>query len=120
MNKIQALNQFWNSFGLTAYSENSVPDDAQLPYITYEVSNDFFEAEVAQTANIYYRSTSWKAITDKEQEIAEGITRGGKLLTCDEGAIWIKRATPWAQRMSDQSDDSIKRIVLNYTVEFIM
>mgnify|MGYP007057717663 CR=1 FL=1 len=28
MNKTQALHQFWNSFGIDAYEENSVPDDA--------------------------------------------------------------------------------------------
>ena len=120
MNALQTLQAFWESFDIPAYDEDTVPDRATLPYITYEASNDFFEAEVAQTANIYYRSTSWAAVTAKEQEIAEKITRGGIYLKCDEGAIWIKRATPWAQRMGDQSDDMIRRIVLNYTVEFIM
>lgn len=119
MNSVQALNAFWNSFGLTAYDEHTVPDDAELPYITYEVSNDFWGTELAQTANIYYRSTSWTAITEKEREIAEKISRGGLYLTCNDGALWIKRATPWAQRMGDQVDDSIRRIILNYTVEFI-
>ena len=39
----QTLHSFWSSFGLTAYDENSVPDDAVLPYITYSVSYDSFD-----------------------------------------------------------------------------
>ena len=35
MDKQQAIHGFWSSFGITAYDENSVPDDAELPYITY-------------------------------------------------------------------------------------
>lgn len=120
MNALQALQAFWSDFSIPAYDENTVPDNAELPYITYEASSEFFGVEVAQTANIYYRSTSWAAITEKEQEIANRITRGGLFIACDNGALWIKRATPWAQRMGDQSDDMIRRIVLNYTVEFIL
>ena len=36
MTKAAAIYQFWNSFGLTAYEENSVPTDATFPYITYQ------------------------------------------------------------------------------------
>lgn len=120
MNELQALQAFWSGFDLPAYDENTVPDDAKMPYITYEASNDFFGEEVAQTANIYYRSMSWADITAKEQQIAQAISRGGVIKECEGGALWIKRGTPWAQRMSDQADDAIRRIVLNYTVEFII
>ena len=33
----QALKRFYGGFGLKAYSENDVPSDATLPYITYPV-----------------------------------------------------------------------------------
>ena len=38
MDKYQAINEFWNRFGVMAYDENTVPDDAELPYITYGVN----------------------------------------------------------------------------------
>ena len=117
--KIQALHNFWSSFGLTAYDENSVPDDARLPYITYEVSSDDFGHTLAQTASLWYRSTSWADITKKEQQIADFITKGGRMIAYDDGAFWVQKASPWAQRMSDPSDDKIRRIVLNVTVEFL-
>ena len=47
----QTLHSFWSSFGLTAYDENSVPDDAVLPYITYSVSYDSFDNNVSLTAS---------------------------------------------------------------------
>lgn len=119
MDKIQALHNFWSSFNLTAYDENSVPDDAQLPYITYEVSSDDFGNTLAQTASLWYRSTSWADITRKEQQISNYITKGGLIYPYDGGALWIQKASPWAQRMSDPSDDKIRRIVLNVTIEFL-
>lgn len=119
MNKIQALHSFWNRFDLKAYDEYSVPDNADLPYITYEVSSDDFGKVLAQTASLWYRSSSWSEITTKEQEIADFITRGGRMIKYDEGALWIQKASPWAQRLDDPSDEMIRRIVLNVTVEFL-
>lgn len=120
MNAVQTLHNFWNGFGLTAYDENTVPDNAKLPYITYEASSDFFGNSMIRSASLWYRSPSWAAITEKEQQIADFIGRGGRMMNCDEGAFWIKRGTPWAQRMSEPSDDMIRRIVLNYEIEFII
>jgi hypothetical protein len=37
MNKSQALQSFWESFGIPAYNEYTVPDNAEMPYITYSV-----------------------------------------------------------------------------------
>lgn len=120
MDKAQALNQFWqDASGLTAYDETSVPDGTALPYLTYETVIDSFGAEVPATASIWYRSSSWKTITEKEMAIADYIGRGGRMVAYEGGAFWIKKAEPWAQRMAEQSDDMIRRIVLNATIEFI-
>lgn len=119
MNKIQALNFFWSSFGLKAYDETSVPDDATLPYITYEGSSDEFDRKIAQTASIWYRSFSWKGIELKQLEISQFIGRGGTLVQYDGSSVWIAKGSPWSQRMSDASDDTIRRIVLNVEVEFL-
>lgn len=119
MNKMQTLHKFWSGFGLKAYDENSVPDDAQLPYLTYEASDDDFGNTLLQTANLWYRSSSWSEITEKEQQISDFITRGGRMIAFDGGAMWIQKASPWAQRLEEPSDDTIRRIVLNVTVEFM-
>lgn len=119
MNKIQTLHMFWNSFGIPAYDENSVPDKAAFPYLTYEVSSDGFGNQIAQTSSLWYRSSSWTDITMKEEQIAEFIGRGGVMVAYEDGSMWIQKASPWAQRMNDPSDELIRRIVLNVTIEFL-
>lgn len=119
MTPLQALHNFWSGFGIKAYDVYTIPDDAKLPYITYEASNDFFGSDLMQSVSLWYRSTSWADITAKEHEIAQYIGRGGVMVPCDGGAIWIKREQPWAQRMDDPSDNMIRRIVLNIQTEYL-
>ena len=119
MTKAAAIYQFWNSFGLTAYEENSVPDDSAFPYITYQPVTGSFERQIPLAASIWYRSESWTAVNAKTDEISQKISRGGKVIPCDGGAIWLKRGQPFAQSMGDESDDLIKRKYLNITAEFI-
>ena len=119
MTKAAAIYKFWGSFGLTAYEENTVPTDADFPYITYQLVTDSFDREIPITASIWYRSESWTAINAKTDEISQKISRGGKIISCDSGAIWLKRGQPFAQNMGDENDDLIKRKYLNITAEFM-
>ena len=119
MTKAAAIYQFWNSFGLTAYEENTVPTNATFPYITYQLVTDSFDREVPVTASLWYRSESWTAINAKTEEISQKISRGGKIISCYGGVVWLKRGQPFAQSMGDESDDLIKRKYLNITAEFM-
>lgn len=119
MTKASALYNFWSGFGLTAYEENTVPTDAKFPYITYQVVTDSFGAEIALTASVWYRGTSWVEANAKAEEISRTISRGGKTITVDGGVLWLKRGTPFSQSMGDETDDLIKRKYLNITAEFL-
>lgn len=119
MTKAAAIYQFWSGFGLTAYEENTVPTDATFPYITYQLVTDSFDREIPLTASLWYRIESWTSINAKTEEISQKISRGGKIIPCDGGAIWLKRGQPFAQNMGDESDDLIKRKYLNITAEFM-
>ena len=127
MTKAAAIYQFWNSFGIKAYEENTVidadedgnPVEPTMPYITYQLVTDSFDREVAATASLWYRSESWTAINAKTEEISAHIGLGGKIIKCDGGRIWIKRGQPFAQNMGDESDDLIKRKYLNVTIEYL-
>ena len=119
MTKAAAIYQFWNSFGLTAYEENTVPTDATFPYITYQLVTDSFDREIQLSASLWYRSESWTDINSKTEEISRKIGRGGKIIPCDGGAIWLKRGQPFSQNMGDESDNLIKRKYLNITAEFM-
>lgn len=118
MDKVQALNAFWNGFGIPAYDENSVPDDLQLPYITYNVTSDNIGNVVSLHAILWYKSTSWREITLKQEEIAEKIGYGHLTIPFDKGYIYLARGTPFAQRYLD-TDDSVKSIYINLQAEFL-
>ena len=127
MTKEAAIHAFWNGFGIKAFEENTVVDvdengneiEPQFPYITYQGITDSFDREVAATASIWYRTTGWKSINAKTEEISAHIGLGGKIIKCDGGRIWIKRGQPFAQNMGDESDDLIKRKYINVVYEFM-
>ncbi len=118
MTKEQAIHQFWSSFGIPAYDENSVPDDAVLPYITYSVAVDGFDRPASLMGQIWYKDTSWQTITEKSEEIARRILNGGEMVHYDGGAVWINSGTPLAQRVNTQ-DATLKRIAINIEAEYI-
>ena len=118
MDKEQALHQFWSSFGVVAYDENTVPEGAELPRITYSVSISEFGQNTALTASVWDRSTSWKSVTDISHLIAKKLYNGGYMMKYNNGMMWIRKGTPFMQRMSDP-DDSIRRIYINIEVEYI-
>lgn len=122
MDKEQALYSFWSGFNLPAFDERTVPtgkDSPVMPYITYETSTDNIGEQVALTASIWYRSTSWVQVTNKLHEIEECIGYGGKIIKIDNGYLYITRGRPFAQRMSDDTDGSVRRIIVNIMVEYL-
>lgn len=121
----QAIHSFWSSFDWPAYDENSVPDGAKLPYVTYSVNiGDITSGPVTTQASLWYRSMSWKEITEKSEEIRNHLGIGGVMIEHDDGAIWIKRGKTFAQRSAagssgSEQDNTIRRVVLTVDIEFI-
>ena len=122
MDKWQALHNFWNSFGIPAYDATSVysgENSPEPPYITYEAQTGAVGQILSLTASIWYRSTSWKEISQKADEIAEHIGVGYGILDVDGGYLWIVRGQPFAQRMSDPEDDMIRRMYIIVNAEYL-
>ena len=119
MTKTAALHDFFSSFGLMAYQEYSVPENAEFPYLTYSVVTDSIENNVALTANLWYRSSSWTTCNAKAEEISKYIGNGGRVVAYDGGAVWLRRGTPFVQSMNDETDDLIRRKYINITAEFL-
>ena len=118
MNKEQALQAFWSRFA-TAYDSTTVPDDANFPRITYEGIVDNFGNSVSTSASIWTRSSSWVSAENIKHEIENRISRGGYMLKYTDGAMWIRRGTPFAVRLGDEADDKVRRIMLNIEIEYI-
>ena len=122
MDSAQALHNFWSGFGWKAYDTSTVPSaelNPEMPRITYDVVMSEFLDTVYPSASLWDRGYSWENITRKAMEIYEYIGLGGRVIKFDGGYIWIRRGSPFSQRMSDE-DDSIRRIYLNIEAEYFI
>jgi hypothetical protein len=130
MNKQQAYNSFWNSFGVLAFEENSVPTDevfeqmiesgaiqSKFPYITYQVIVDDLGNPVYPTASIWDKNTSWERADLLANRISKYINNMG-IISLDDGGMFITKGTPFSQHMGEDGDTTIRRIVLNLGIEF--
>lgn len=118
MNAEQAIQNFWSSFSIPAYDENSVAKNAVMPYVTYSLSVDTFDNTILNTINLWYRSMSWISVTEKAKEIINTITDGGISIPTDKGIIRMNLGNPIYNRMGDE-DRNIKRIKMNIETEYI-
>jgi len=119
MDKTQALISFWRSFGVEAYDESTVPDNAGYPRITYSVATDSLNNQVSLSANLWDKSTSWTTVTRLAEQIAERVKgQGYEIQPFDGGYIYIMAGSPFTQRISDPDGD-IKRIYINLIAEFL-
>ena len=120
MTKGQAIQAFWESFGLPAYDETTVPDDAPLPYITYSVHTGSMDDLCVVNASLWYKSYSWKEISEKTEEIARAIVKmNPPSVKIDGGRFYITKGSPFAQRMREENDNTIRRMLLNVNYEFL-
>lgn len=120
MDKAQALQTFWESFGIPAYEQTTVPETAKMPYITYSVSTDSLDNVVNMSASVWYHSTSWKDISEKTEQIARYIVgMNPPSIKFDGGRLYIAKGNPFAQRMADPNDDMIRRMYLNIQAEYL-
>lgn len=122
MDKAQSIHSFWSGFGLSAYDENTVPtgkNAPNMPYVTYSVTTDSLGSVVQLSGSLWYKSTSWAEISKKADEISEYIGVGGKVLKLDSGYVWVVRGQPFAQRMSDGNDETVRRVYINLQAEFL-
>lgn len=120
MTKNAVIHNFFQGFGLDAFPSTSVPtsgdEKPSFPYLTYSANTDCCVERLNVTASVWYRSESWTALNAKVDEISQAIG-SGVTLECDEGGIIIRKGSPWAQTLGDDTDNMVKRKVL--TFEFL-
>lgn len=106
------LKTFVGSFGLPAYCANTVPDDVQLPYLTYPN----VEPEWNQKTTFYIQG--WFNATDNDTLItkADQILREvgtGIILGMDEGSLVIYPENPSFQQMTEEN---VQSFYLNFSL----
>lgn len=117
-----AVNKFLNGFGIPAYPSAAVPEDASFPYMTYDlVIGEWMGGDVNMPVNVWYRTESESQPNAKVREMFTAIGLGGVTLQCDNGMLWVKRGSPWAQAVTvDGEDEMVKRRYVNINVEYLI
>lgn len=118
MDKQQAIHAFFSSFGWKAYDSNSVPDSAELPYITYDAITSNISGTVFPAATLNDRSMSWESVVQKSNEIAQSLDYGGTTIKFDDGLLFITQGSPFSQRLPDD-DPGIRKMYLNFAMQFL-
>ena len=117
MDKWKAQQTYWGSFGLTAYDENTVPDNADMPYITYQAVSGSLDGVHSVSASLWYRGNSWLPISQKQTEMSKVMNRQ---IEIDGGYMKVRKPdTNEAQRMEDPNDSQVRRMLLNVEIEFL-
>ena len=100
----KALQAFFSGFGIPAYNENTIPDDAELPYITYPLREPEWNQKTTFYAIVYYRSadSNLPSLTKADEIVRE--IGGGIELTIDGGYIVLWPETPRVQAMPPNGD----------------
>ena len=114
MQTAKTIKDFASGFGIPAYATQNVPDDIELPYITYPV----VEPEWNQKATFYiqgwYRTNSYTEMLAKADQISREIGTG-VIISMDEGYLVIYPESPLVQTMID-SDHNVRSFYLNLSI----
>lgn len=95
-----ALKSFFSGFELPAYTVDSVPEDVELPYISYSLPQPEWNQKASLYAQVWDRSRSNTTILSKADEITAEIGQGVKI-PLESGYLVIWPETPLIQLISD-------------------
>lgn len=107
----QALKSFFSGFGVPAYSETSVPDDIQLPYITYPIKEPEWRQPTSFYIVLWCRTKGYADALSKADQILAAIGEGARIPTND-GIVVIRPETPLFQEVKDADNDT-KALYIN-------
>lgn len=118
----EALYKFWSQFGPDAYLSDCVPQDATLPYITYNVTQPAFGRTAVLTAFVWVpRETKGNANrTTLMDLIAEAIPVGGVMLPVAGGGYIVLERND-ADFQTDWQDDTDTDVIggrTSYTLRY--
>lgn len=107
-----ALKTFFSGFDLPAYTEDTIPDDAQLPYITYPASIPEWNQKASMYAQVWYRTTTNTPVVRKADQITAAIGEGLRIALPD-GYLVIWPESPLVQILVDEDT---RRAYINLSI----
>lgn len=89
----KTLYAFWSGFGIPAYLADSVPSEAEYPYITYEAVRGAGLGWTILTATAWYAKlpNGNSERTELMDKVAKAIPEGGVKLPCGSGFVALYR-----------------------------
>jgi len=118
MTKTEALYSFWNSFQITMYPTNAVPEKKAFPYGTYEVRIPSALGQSIGQCNLYFHTESEEVPNKKADDICRAITKNGKRIPYNKGLL-IVRIDEQGWIASTTQDRSLKHRAINFSIENI-
>lgn len=104
----RALYNFWSSFGLDAYPEDTVPDNVETPYITYSIRQPDWTDPGSLYARVWYRSDSYTGVMAKVDEIGRKLESGYSVPIDGGGCVILMKDSNFAQFQPYEVDSSMK------------
>lgn len=122
----QALQSFFESFGINVYPEDNADDIGKdtedvkvFPWITYPQERGGFDEVTEIVAHLHYYTESSAKPNAKADEICDAIGNGLRLI-CDEGAIVLTTNSPKWQATPDETDRLHKHRLINISTHWFL
>lgn len=101
-NTAAALNEFWNSFQIPAYTSDSVPDGQDLPYIVYNLTETDPLGSKSHYAQVFYYTTSNTELLTKVDEILAVFHNSGNSIRLECSGGYVVLRNPTVQMLTDK------------------
>ena len=113
----EALQTFFSGFGVPAYAVGAVPNEAELPYIAYQLAVPAFMSGQPFYAEVFARKSisliELNALVDQiETAIGEGVS-----IPTGSGAVWIYRGDNFRQDRQFNADPYYRCAYLNLIIQ---
>lgn len=105
LNTAAKLKLFFSQFGLPAYTTQSVPEEVELPYISYLLVEPEWNEQTSMYCQIWYPKKRLEDLLTKADQVVEAIGECKKI-TMPGGYLVIYPSTPLIQIMSDDYSQS--------------
>jgi hypothetical protein len=108
----KALKEFVGSFGLPAYTTQTVPKDVSAPYLVYPLVEPEWDQKATFYIQGWYRTTSNAALVEKADQIIKEVGTG-IIINTESGYLVIYPETPLVQLMTQ---DDYRSFYINLSI----
>lgn len=126
----RALSAFWSQFThdgkpIPAYFAGMVPQGAQFPYITFEVSGGDAFSQGINTAFVWHKRTDGKSplamCAESLDAVSAAIPKAGKRIDAGSGMVILyPNGADWLSYMQDQEDPDVWGGRVSYQINYYL